>query len=67
MFIEENKNIKDELKMRLVFPDSQIINYIYLWKLNNTTFTEKLECEFNIINREINVMSDIWLSLISVC
>lgn len=30
MFIEENKNIKDELKMRLVFPDSQIINYIYL-------------------------------------
>lgn len=27
MFIEENKNIKDELKMRLVFPDGQIINY----------------------------------------
>ena len=27
MFIEENKNIKDELKMELVFPDGQIIKY----------------------------------------
>lgn len=28
MFIEENKNIKDELKMKLIFPDNQEINYI---------------------------------------
>lgn len=27
MFIEENRNIKDELKMKLVFPDGQIVNY----------------------------------------
>ena len=27
MFIEENKNIKDELKMKLVFPDGQTIDY----------------------------------------
>ena len=28
IFIEENKNIKNELKMKLIFPDKQEVNYI---------------------------------------
>jgi hypothetical protein len=28
MFIEENKNIKKELKMKLIFPDKQEVSYI---------------------------------------
>ena len=27
IFIEENKNIKNELKMKLIFPDNQEVNY----------------------------------------
>ena len=28
IFVEENRNIKDELKMKLVFPDGQEVKYI---------------------------------------
>ena len=45
MFIEENKNIKDELKMKLVFPDGQIINYevpvIKCWEYDDKRIIEE--------------------------
>ena len=45
MFIEENKNIKDELKMKLVFPDGQIINYrvpvLKCWEYDDKRFIEE--------------------------
>ena len=45
MFIEENKNIKDELKMKLIFPDGQIINYkvsvLKCWEYDDKRFIEE--------------------------
>ena len=70
MFIEENKNIKDELKMKLVFPDDQIINYkvpvIKCWEYDDKRFIEekmypllplqifKLRYKMESINRRTN-------------
>ena len=45
MFIEENRNIKDELKMKLVFPDGQIVNYkvpvLKCWEYDDKRFIEE--------------------------
>lgn len=70
MFIEENKNIKDELKMKLVFPDGQIINYrvpvLKCWEYDDKRFIEekmypllplqifKLRYKMESINRRTN-------------
>ncbi|MGO5138886.1 hypothetical protein ACTQ31_19510 [Clostridium butyricum] len=45
MFIEENRNIKDELRMKLVFPDGQIVNYkvpvLKCWEYDDKRFIEE--------------------------
>ena len=45
MFIEENRNFKDELKMKLVFPDGQIVNYkvpvLKCWEYDDKRFIEE--------------------------
>lgn len=45
MFIEENRNSKDELKMKLVFPDGQIVNYkvpvLKCWEYDDKRFIEE--------------------------
>jgi hypothetical protein len=45
IFIEQNKNIKDELKMKLIFPDGQEVKYIVpvmkYWEYNDKKLIEE--------------------------